>query len=669
MKKYKFILISNDTEERVDIKHAPLGWDKFKISHIKDFSYFGLFSRITSDFEFIFDGYDFLLKQFGLFDIDMDVLLRVYLKKDNSLIFRGKLNMEGFEIDQDNKKFKVDIIESSFVQDFKNREKTKYNIFSEGMPVASIRPKVFKLYSEGSAMEGENRYNHTLPIIWDINDNPQVKSGFFVNTSGTDFSDPDASFYHNKKTILQEISFSIGINAFVTTLIGYSVFRIVKYDIDNNVTILKQIDIGFSNTRFIASYSNTLTLSTGDRLVAQIISSHPSLLRVVYDEIKATVNEESTFSNTTCKCLLPHEAFNDLIYKMTGVENALVSNIFGRTDLGYDVDGEQALQSITKGTLLRNKEDDELAISFMDLFNSYNVKGNLGLIPRGEKVYIDIKDDLFEDYEIELGEVSDLKIKPAEDYLFNEITFGYPAKEYEELNGADEFNTTVNFTNTHRTYGKAFSLISKIRGDGTGAELARRAQESITGTKDTRYDNDLFFLCLERFGSGYRNERINTATGIFSPETSHNLRIAPSQCLNRWKNYFGIPSKNYTYQSKEFNSNLKLTIGGEYTEEGQDFVCDDRYFVPHIKEFNFPVTREKSDEIAAHPLGIIKYTYKGRKYYERLFEINSEDEGIGNFKTLATRITVAEKETLNLLKVDDTNYLKTDDDNYLKHES
>ena len=72
----------------------------------------------------------------------------------------------------------------------------------------------------------------------------------------------------------------------------------------------------------------------------------------------------------------------------------------------------------------------------------------LGAIIQEDQIRVEPLDVLFNsELTAHIGEVNELVIQPAKEYLFNSVKAGYPKNEYEEENGRDEFNTTYQFTN------------------------------------------------------------------------------------------------------------------------------------------------------------------------------------------------------------------------------
>jgi len=184
---YRTILLSNDSGERLELQDAPQGWDATKFRIIRDLTYLGILKSISVEFDFVGDGYEFMQRQRLLYGIDADVTIRQYYRNPNKFLFEGKVNQENYIEERKFHRYKVDIIQSSFVQKFQNREDVQLNVrntFSlDRKPVAPasfkngiIRGRSIFFYSEflGSSQDAPQTFSHTLPFLNKESGNPGV---------------------------------------------------------------------------------------------------------------------------------------------------------------------------------------------------------------------------------------------------------------------------------------------------------------------------------------------------------------------------------------------------------------------------------------------------------------------------------------------------------------
>jgi hypothetical protein len=103
----------------------------------------------------------------------------------------------------------------------------------------------------------------------------------------------------------------------------------------------------------------------------------------------------------------------------------------------------------------------------------------------------------------DLGEVSNLKVTLAKDYIFDEINIGYPAQQYDEKAGKFEYNTTLKMRSPVKKIQNTLSLISPYRADSYGVEYTRF--NTTKDAKSTTYNNSdgsVFILNADRAKQG-----------------------------------------------------------------------------------------------------------------------------------------------------------------------
>lgn len=671
-RRYTYYLLSYDSGEHVRLESQPEGWDVTKFNVVKDFTYFGLFKSISVEFNFVGDGFEFLQRHRLLYGVDSDVLLRVYDKGE--FLFEGKINHANFGEDRDYRRFKVDIIQSNFVQDFQNREDKKLNVFNTtGLdqqlisPVqthrATVRGRTIQRTSifEGVvSFGGDELYHQVIPFALVSNDNPDVKenTAFELSDDIESLRTPDNAIFVNRSPINQTIALSWTLNyttiwqgAVITPGAPYLRLIMRLMNDDNSVSSIL-FERLFNNTfgTFEDNYNSNVVVGPGQyvlftlerlfsaSLIPQPFSFMEGIYRtpIIYNTATMSVLQDSVYPDTEVDVILPFDLFNHLLAMLTGVENSLTSTVFGRQADGYDEDGKWAYLGITLGLLLRGGtiDDVQLVSSFRDAWKSYSSIIDLALIIDGDKVVIEeVSTVLNNELNVVLGEVSELVISPATDYLFNAVKAGYPKVEYEKENGRDEFNTEVLYTNALRASNTTLDLQSVYRADGRGIEEARRSPLTETGSQDTRYDDKIYFLDLVKDGDDLytrRLEDIFLVEGIPSPETVINARIAPGQNMLRLGGRIAIPlfrkPNVYYFQSKDKGSVRVVTEEGESTD-GENLILQRKpHFLPEERSFVCPMTIGAMFNLLKNPLGIISYTYKGEQFNDLLLEVDIERE-------------------------------------------
>lgn len=715
-KHYTFWLLCNNTGESFQLEDAPIGWDDNKINIIRDFLYLGIIKTLSIEFEFVGDGFDILQNRRLRFGIDFNMVLRIYETVPNRWLFDGKVNTQNYREEREVKKFRVDIVESSFVQKWHNREDVKLNVLNtismdrNAIDPAFLRPATFrgkqiKFESEfsGTTLVEPEVYHHVLPFKIVNNGNPGVQPVGNI-LAGTWDEEGDLTFTPEQNPLIDRLNahyvnvLSEPQTIVVDALWSYSLvyqgialgpndhnyvdYKILHCNADGSIKEVLlynriQLDSGISNGTI--NYSDTLTLEPNEFIMflcekwqklAIIVFDTPQDIDVLdsdlkteitYNQMSLTITQDSVISDTVHQVILPHELFTNLVKQING--GRFYSEVFGRTDLGYDYDGEHAYLGITIGELLRGIDPSlvQISMSFRDAFKSYSSVACLGAIIQGDLIRVDPLDMLFSNEIVaDIGEVSDLSINPLKEFLFNSVKAGYPSNEYEQENGRDEPNTPYEYTNSLEAVKRPLDIMSAFYGDGYGIEFARRASVANTGTQDSRYDGKIFLIDLipvEDPEDGApdlqtrRLEGILDVDGIFSEETAMNLRIAVGQNMLRWRKYLTIPldkkDKIYYYQTKEKNNQFEVVTELGSSIDGQDLqVGNQSYFLPEDRQFNCPIELDTLVDILANPLGLIKYSYKGEDFFDFLCEVDSEAEKHkSEWRMFGTRSTPVEVST------------------------
>lgn len=225
-------------------------------------------------------------------------------------------------------------------------------------------------------------------------------------------------------------------------------------------------------------------------------------------------------------------------------------------------DGDGSKYVNANGYMIRNFEDRPLTLSLKTVLDSLKAihcigylfsKDNVGMYMRVERASYFYKD------------VQILVIANPESYreevdinnLYNEIEIGYNKFLDTGYNTLDEFNTKHIWLTPLRKVKKKLSLLSEMIASGYAIEKQRRAQFSETPSSTGTYDEDPFIISVQDINGwqSEKNEPFDNVTGVFSPETSYNLRISPKRMLYNW--FIGVKDM---FHYKERTERLKNTV-------------------------------------------------------------------------------------------------------------
>lgn len=268
---------------------------------------------------------------------------------------------------------------------------------------------------------------------------------------------------------------------------------------------------------------------------------------------------------TEADVFLIHESLDQSIAVITGDQNKLYSDFFGRTDIGYAADGCGSLKAILNGFSARrfNNADHPLQIAFQDQMQSLDAIFCIGMGYEAGTIRVEQRDYFYNDQEIiELGDIGDYNEKVAKELSFNSINIGY--QKYLDASNAqanggqqliDQFSTEQQWATPIKSNSMNYSKLSDFIASGDALETTRRYQFADTPQDSTTYDDDAFIVALIRSGldaSGFSPERDDSftiVTGIIDPTTAYNLRHTPH--------------RNLLNHAKWLNGGLFYKSGGE----------------------------------------------------------------------------------------------------------
>ncbi len=282
---------------------------------------------------------------------------------------------------------------------------------------------------------------------------------------------------------------------------------------------------------------------------------------------------------------------------------------------------------VTCGDAIRGIADARIKTTFLQFFQAFNCIAGLGLGMVGSQLRME-KKGFFIDYTdpIDLGEVRDMVITPAQDHLYKIIRFGYANQDYDDVNGRQEFNTTTEWSTPNVRSNKVYEAISPYRADCYGIEFTRINLEGKT-TTDNSADNDVFLIHISESAvpdipfTAFRLDRsLNPgATGLLEPNSVFNLFLSPARCLRRNGDF--LHSFFYQQESKilkfqTIDKNREVSAGG--VDEDADIPISSLatpLFTPNVMKFLTKGHPDLSVVLADDPLKSFTWLYGGVRWY------------------------------------------------------
>ncbi len=390
----------------------------------------------------------------------------------------------------------------------------------------------------------------------------------------------------------------------------------------------------------ISMYWRVQTSGDYDR----IVPLDPSLLTInfsVQDDTESffEVTLETNYSTTKADVNLVNEALSRCVESITNDCIRVRSNYFGRTDsqpYTASSDGCGALECVTTGLMIRRNTDATQRISFKTLYEGLNAIHNLGVgieddSSRAGHEQVRIEEArYFYDDEVILSclKVPAIRRTAITEEYYSIFEFGYQKWEAESFNGLDEFCTTRKYRTTLTQVKNTLSRISSLIASGYAIEVTR---QQFTGlTKDWRYDNDNFVICLKRSGGDLIVELgiIEDPANLIDPDTVYNFRISPRRNGFRWANKIFASYVNaevagsFLYMTGTGNTEAfgwindtcqfeGITIASESIAEITHTIlprpedCIPLY-KPELWEFDYPLSVADYLTVRANPRGVIR---------------------------------------------------------------
>jgi len=639
------------------LEYAPEGWDKKKVSIKRSPTYKGLIRNLSADLKFVKDGYEYVQNIYEKEGTEFIINIGIYEYNSTLdkylLFFAGLLDLSSYNVNE--LYVQCDVNESTLARKLMSRDDVAVNLSK----TLSIEDVVLPANNAVTVTLQERKINRIA--VYELND---------LVTTVTSLPSALTAAVHGFSLPMQKVSSDIDNVVNPSSLIidqagsqfwnegtfpatfeaRIKIIGVLGDPIDKKVNLNTYIAFRiYSDNTFTSFIDNIIwsftgILSPGQPVnidlnaffttinTSQVISfisfndgnddeytSNFSLIDITF-----SLNQqvETTYANG----YLMHEVGERISQVITDKQNAFKSDFFGRTELGYPVDGEGAFQTVHSGKQIRAIPNEFPKINLKDWFQSINSMYNMGLGIEYDEVSqpflrVEKQAHFFSgEVIVTIHSANEVMKSVAREWIYNEIEVGYAKAEYEAVNGLEEFNNKMSWTNRINTIKNKLNLVSKLRADGNGIEFARQLQYVSNPTEDSKYDNDNFVVIVKKDGSGYKNvqnENYDIVENIFSPETAYNLDITPGRMLRNNGSTIRAGLEHYTntdlkFQAAEQKENLKSQkTGGSAIVENADIpvnTLNTGLWIPEIYEFKSILTREQLAVITKKSNRIIKFS-------------------------------------------------------------
>ena len=143
--------------------------------------------------------------------------------------------------------------------------------------------------------------------------------------------------------------------------------------------------------------------------------------------------------------------------------------------------------------------------------------------------------------------------------IYSNVTIGYDKKDYDNVNGRDEFNFNNTYTTGCSVSDKTLSMLSKFRADCYGIEFA--IQKRSQSTTDSSADKDVFFiLCKEENMQLIVDNSCEIENGL--SDALYNGAFSPIACVKANEGYIGLQADNMLLRFASSTGNSDIVIDG-----------------------------------------------------------------------------------------------------------
>jgi len=505
-------------------------------------------------------------------------------------------------------------------------------------------------------------------------------------TTNPDIEGIEFSFWsQSERDILLNISFTarIELNLYTRRAFTQGVYRFVCDVFDRDGVKIRTERV-FHSQRigdgYRKSYRHTPVNFTTSQNFSIQINKHESVsIRHVFSgrfasqgghRARLNINTHNT-TNTANITMTSNETLEGFENKTAKVYDVLksLSDVTVNAEFASDYLSEGLFKNLmmSNGFMLRGFFDAEagfipMTTTFSDMFLALNVLNPIGIeisdgLIRLEDINYFYQDFIYKD----VGSVIDFELTVDPTKLISIVQIGF-AKYQKTEDGSDllEFNATSELSTTLDTAETTKKLISKIRGDSTGINEARRgyfdeadpdADEECEDdkTKSKKTDNDLWFIDVvpqDEVGGGESEADYRAAIwsdhftsipdGLANSETYFNYRMTPRNMLDRHlsmikEGYNNVRNLKMMFTETKGLATLVTHPIGKPTLKEDGNVNMNLYHEKSTGLIANFTTRHKFADIDGFTdgvrnfYGMIRFTYKNTMYSGHIERIDEED--------------------------------------------
>lgn len=329
---------------------------------------------------------------------------------------------------------------------------------------------------------------------------------------------------------------------------------------------------------FDQSFTGTVNLAQGEKLWLDLFLTYFKSTSYTAD-VRIQIDPETYFKSsvvskcedTTAKVSLLNEVVSRVTESITNNQLQVYSSYYGRVNsepYAMVANGCGALRAITTGLDVRKAKlsdgsDPKMFLSMKDVFEALSSIDNIGVGPEDDdKIRLENWKYFYQDEVVfTCRDIQTLTRKAKSEDLYSTFKNGYEKWGSEDYDGLDELLTKREWRTALSNVQNDFEKVCKWIASGYAWEETRRLGPN---SKDWRFDNDTFIICLNDFFKGSAN--FTSATNSFNiiPEQDGLIAIGNTIVVS------GTTSNNGTYTVSnvvQIANSIQVYVTGTFVNE------------------------------------------------------------------------------------------------------
>lgn len=667
----------------VQLKNSPAKWQEIAIAWDRDLEKIGIVRNFTTNLDFPFDGRAILKQLFddGFHERQVYFVVKKYKFRRSSPstfsdryehYFVGECDLSSIRM-KDDGKATVSIKESSIHKKLAARENTDYEFKMYQSQTGEVVQDQY-IIVKFDGVEIQENLHYTLTDVGDITMTSYTLPLGFVSREGaglgiktsSQFAEQITSnpgYYQNPlnqnylfKTAKQQ---TVNLKARLKWKCnGNPIGGAIRIDLFTNFSAPSFLANIYPLTTMVNGQTYDVTINTNVVIAAGATvflrvgqtapSGDPSLFKIQWlDDGFADFGFVTRIDPREIRCYLPDVLMGYMSEKIFGNLTTIQSQA-----LLYN-----RWIALASGESIRGIEKPKMKTNFGNFYKSMN-----GLLCLGQsiemyngspRVFIKNRADYFDaSAPIYLGEAKEVEGFFAADLIPNSLAFGYPTKDYEDVNGRYEWNNTTKFDTDVISQVRELNATIPYRGDSYGVMREIMEFEGAT-TTNSEGDNDVFVLSINPIPDSdgkytLAREVYDSITGIPFPATAFNIKnMTPMRLVDKWTPYlnsvlWGIRGSLIRFATTNKNSELRTQKGLQVFDENADFYLNqpgqNQLFKPYYLEGKCRMPDNLFELLEANPNRCFSFKWKNTIFKGFLvrtgFEPSTREEQ--SFKLLST---------------------------------